>query len=180
MDFSCVLFVGTWPSDDGSQNNERRFVGLLLSVLNRRIKFLEIFGVFSGFLPVNNLDVPPIRFVTLLNVFGKRNIGVIFDRNLVGVIDRNEVTELLMTSKGRSFRGDTFLKVPITSNDIHKMVKWAFSRNSIRVKKSSLEARGIRKAHSRSQTLAEWAGSNFNTFGVSIFGVTRGQRAPGA
>jgi hypothetical protein len=41
-----------------------------------------------------------VGLVALLHVLGERDVGVILDRDLVAVINRNEVAELLVAGEG--------------------------------------------------------------------------------
>ena len=49
---------------------------------------------------LNLKGLPTIRFVPCHDIFGKRDLGVFFDGNVVVVPEHNEVAQLLRTSQG--------------------------------------------------------------------------------
>ena len=99
MNLSGVLLLGRWPTNDGLEDDERRLVGNCLGCLDSVVESCYVLDVDTGLLPVHSLNVPVIGLVTLGDIFGEGNGGVIFDRDLVLVVDRDEVTQLLVASK---------------------------------------------------------------------------------
>ena len=69
------------------------------------------------------MDVPSIRLVSGLDVLAEGDVDVVFDRDLIGVIQNDEVPELLVPSQGGGFGRDSLLKVTITRDDIDEMVE---------------------------------------------------------
>ena len=172
VDLAGVLLLRRRPPNDGLEDDERRLVGDSLCCLNGVVQSSDVFNVNTGLLPVHRLDVPVVGLVTLGYIFGERNGGVIFDRDLVGVINRDEVTQLLVASKRGSFSGDTFLQVAVTRNDIDEVIEGALACSCVGVKQTALEARCVSKTNSRSQALSERTSGDFNTLGVAILRVT--------
>ena len=54
---------------------------------------LDVLGLVVG--PVDRLHVPAVGLVALADVLGQRDVGVVLDRDPVGVVDDGEVPELL-------------------------------------------------------------------------------------
>src|SRR5699024_2494053 len=99
--------------DNCTQRNQRRFISFLFSIGDRFIEGFGIFNVVAGLQPVDPLDMPAVSFITLLDIFVERNIGVIFNRDLVVVPNDNQVAKLLGTGKRRRFRSNTFLQITV-------------------------------------------------------------------
>ena len=62
--------------------------GLGLGRLDRGVELGDVFDVLAGLLPVDGLHVPAIRLVARRDVLGEGDVGVVLDRDLVGVVDR--------------------------------------------------------------------------------------------
>ncbi len=99
VNLSGVLLLGGGPSDDGLQNDDGRLGSLALSCLNCGVELSDVFDVFAGLLPVDGENLPAIRFVACGDVFGEGDVGVVFDRDLVRVVDGNEVAEFLVSGE---------------------------------------------------------------------------------
>ncbi len=81
-------FFGRRPADDRLQDDDRRLVGLGLRRLDGRVQLGDVLDVLAGLLPVDGLHVPAVGLVALRDVFGEGDVGVVLDRDLVGVVDR--------------------------------------------------------------------------------------------
>ena len=147
MNLSGVLFSRRGPADDGANCYQRGFIGDRLSLLNCTEKLLNVFNVASSFSPVNDLNVPAIGFVTLLKVLGEGNLGVIFNRDLVRVIQNDQVPKLLMTCKRRCLRCHALLHVSIASNAVNVVIKWTGTRLGVRVEQASLKSGSVGEPH---------------------------------
>jgi hypothetical protein len=91
MDLAGILLAGGGPPDDRLQDDERRLVALALGGLDGRVQLGDVFDVLAGLLPVDGLDVPAVGLVALRDVLGEGDVGVVLDRDLVGVVDRDEI-----------------------------------------------------------------------------------------
>ena len=72
-----------------------------LGVLDGLVQLLHVLLVDAGLLPVDHLDVPVVGLVARLDVLGEGDVGVVLDRDLVAVVDRDQVAELLVAGERR-------------------------------------------------------------------------------
>ena len=175
-----VRFGRRRPADDGTQANDRWAAGFGLGRANRGIQLSQILHVVSGLNPVHTLCVPAVSLVTLEHVFVEGNIGVVFDGDLVVVIDHHKVAQLLMSGQRGSLGGDTFLQVAVGGNDVDGVVKDASASRRLSIEQTTHAALGVSEAHGGSQTLTQWAGSDLHPVGVTIFRVTWSLGVPSA
>src|SRR5699024_12877395 len=99
VDTPGVLLGGRWPTNNSTQSNYGWFVGFLLRIRDRFVKCFYIFYVVTSLEPVDTLDMPTISLIAFHNVFGKGNIGIVFDRNFIIVPNYNQVPQLLGACK---------------------------------------------------------------------------------
>lgn len=88
---------------------------------------------------------------------------------MVVVVDGNQVAQLQMTGSRGSLTGNTLHSTAITEEHVCVVVDQLEARlvengGSMRLRNSETDGIG--------ETLAEWAGGDFNTGGVMSFGVT--------
>ena len=76
-------------TDHGAQRDERRFVG---DGLRRGDRLLDADDVLAA---LDDLHVPAVGLVARRGVLGERDLGVVLDRDLVAVVEHDEVSELL-------------------------------------------------------------------------------------
>ena len=146
VDLAGVLLLRGWPADDRLQDDERRLVGLALRGLDRGVQFGDVFDVLAGLLPVDGLHVPAVRLVARLDVFGERDVGVVLDRDLVGVVDRDEVAELLVAGERRRLARDTLLQVAVAGDHVDEVVERARAGGGLRVEQAALVAGRVGEA----------------------------------
>ena len=73
--------------------------GLGLGRLDGGVQFCDVFDVLAGLLPVDGLHLPAVRLVARGDVFGEGDVRVVFDRDLVRVVDHDQVAELLVAGE---------------------------------------------------------------------------------
>ena len=84
-----VLRVGGRPGDDRAQHDEAGPVGDRLGRADRVVERRHVLAVGAAVVgPVDGLHVPAVRLVAQRDVLGERDVGVVLDRDLVGVVDQ--------------------------------------------------------------------------------------------
>ncbi len=136
--------------------------------------------VDAGLLPVDDLDVPVVGLVARLDVLGEGDVGVVLDGDLVGVVDRDQVAELLVPGEAGGLGADALLQVAVAGDDVDEVVERAGAGSGVRVEQAALETLGVGEADGRGDALAERAGGDLDAVGVAVLRVTGRQRAPGA
>ena len=180
VDAARVLLARARPADDRLQDDERRLVGLALRRLDRRVELGDVLDVVAGLLPVDGLHVPVVGLVALRDVFRERDVGVVLDRDLVRVVDDDEVAELLVAGERGGLAGHALLEVAIARDDVDVVVEGAGARGCVRVEQAALVAGGVGESDGRGESLAERPGGDLDAVGVAVLGVAGGLRTPGA
>ena len=97
--------VGCRPGDDRAQHDEARPVGDRVGGLDRRVQRRHVLGVRRLVVgPVHGLDVPAVGLVAGGDVLGQRDVGVVLDRDPVGVVDDVRFPEPLDARRSRTPR----------------------------------------------------------------------------
>ena len=169
-----VHLGGGGEGDHGAQADDRRFVGDGLGRLDGRLDTGDVLTAVDG------LHVPAIGLVPLGHILGQSDVGVVLDGDLVLVVEDDEVAELLGTGQRTRLGGDTLLDVAVGGDDVDEVVERAGPGGGLRIEQTTLVTRGHAHAHRRRQTLAQWPGGDLHALGVPVFGMTGGQRIPGA
>ncbi|KJL43250.1 hypothetical protein RR49_00209 [Microbacterium ginsengisoli] len=178
VDLAGVLLAGGGPADDGAQDDQRRAGHITLRGLDRGVQLGDVFDVLAGLLPVHDLHLPPVRLVPFRDVFGERDVGVVFDGDLVRVVDRDQVAQLLMPGQRRRFRGHAFLQVPVTGDHVDVVIERGRARGRVRVEQAPLVAGRVREPDRGRQPLTQRARRDLHTLGVSVLRVPGRQRPP--
>ena len=92
------------------QDDQRRLVGDGLGRLDRVVELGDVLDVLAGLLPVDRLHVPAVGLVARRDVLGEGDVGVVLDRDLVAVVDRDQVAELLVAGQRGRLAGDALLR----------------------------------------------------------------------
>jgi hypothetical protein len=175
-----VLRLGRGPGDDGAQPDDRRAPGLVLGGDDRPVQRLDVFDVAVRRGELDRLGVPAVRLVAPQHVLGEGDLGVALDRDVVVVVDDDEVAELLGARDRGRFAGDALLQVAVRGEGVDAVVERRGAGRRLRVEQPALVTRGHRHADRVRQALAERAGGGLDADGVAVLGVTRRQGAPGA
>lgn len=74
-------------TDDGVDNDKRRFGRFFLRALDRLVDRVDIVAV-------GDLDyLPALRFVALADVLGERRVGIALDRDMVAVVQYDQLAQ---------------------------------------------------------------------------------------
>ena len=124
--------------------------------------------------------MPAIGAVAGGDVLAERNVGVVLDRDLIVVVEHDQVAELLRAGQRTGLAGHAFLDVAIGGDDVDVVVEGAGARGGIGVEQPALVACRHGHADGRGQALAERTGRDLHALGVAELRVTRGLGLPGA
>ena len=145
-----------------------------------RVQLGDVLDVLAGLLPVDGLHVPAVRLVALGDVFGEGDVGVVLDGDLVGVVDHDEVAELLVAGERGGLAGHALLQVAVAGDDVDEVVERARAGCGVGVEQAALVARRVGEADGRREPLPERAGGDLDAVGVPVLGVAGGLGAPRA
>lgn len=152
-------------ANGGLELNERGLVLDSLALLDGRSHGSEVIVTV-----VDGHDMPAIRLVPLDNVLSEGAVGVAVNGDLVVVPDRDEVTELKMTSERASLARDTLHQATITEEAVRVVVD---DREIGLVEDGSGVGLGHSKANCVGDALAKRAGGDLDTRRIVSLGMTR-------
>jgi hypothetical protein len=175
-----ALLVRRGVADQRLEDDERGLARLGLAVLDRRVQRLDVLDVLARRGPVDVQHLPAVRLVAGGHVFRERDVRVALDRDLVRVVDRDQVAELLVARERGSLARHALLQIAVARDDIHEVVERALARGSLGVEEAALVARCIREADGRGETLSERTGRDLDAIGLAVLRVAGGLRTPGA
>ena len=118
------------------------------------------------------LHVPAVRPEAGGHVVGVRQLGLAVDRDVVVVVDRDEMTEPKMPGERRRFVADALHEVAVAADREHVVVAELGAEPVAQV------LLGQRDADRVADALTEWARRHLDAARVSHLGVTRGLRTP--
>ncbi|OIQ84455.1 hypothetical protein GALL_337390 [mine drainage metagenome] len=124
--------------------------------------------------------MPAVRRVAGDDVLGERDVGVTLDRDVVVVPDHDEVPELLGPGDRGGLAGDALLEVAVGGEHEHGVVERAGSRRGLGVEQPTLATRGHGHADGARDALPERTRRDLDARRVTVLGVARRQRPPGA
>ena len=116
------------PSDDRLEHDQRRLVGLGFGGLDCREQLSDVLDVVAGLLPVDRQHLPAVRLVPRGDVFGERDVGVVLDGDLIRVVERDQIAELLMPGEGGGLARHALLQVAVAGDDVDEVVERALAR----------------------------------------------------
>ncbi len=129
-----VHLGGGGIADDRSNGDERRLVGDLLRLGDGLLDADDVLAAFDF------LDVPAVGAVPGGHIFGQRDVGVVFDRNLVVVVEHDQVVELLGARQRRRLAGHSLLHVAVGGDHIDVVVERALAGRGVGVEQAALVA----------------------------------------
>ena len=173
VDLARVHQIRCGITDNALDRDERRPVGDGPGAVDRG---QDVRYVLAAFDP---LDVPSVRLVALRHVLGQRDRRVVLDRDLVVVIEDDEVAELLTAGDRRRLRGDALLDIAVGGDHVDVVVEGRGAGRCVRVEQAALPPRCHGHADRRREPLAQRPGGDLHTAGVPMLGVARRQRPPG-
>ena len=140
------------PGDDGVQRDEGGLGARLLALLEGGEQRVDVLGVVGGAgrvgraAPVDVDDVPAVGLVALGDVLAERDVGVVLDRDLVGVVDDGEVAELLVAGERGRLGGNALHQVAVGGEHPDVVVEDALAGLGVGVEQAALAALGHRHA----------------------------------
>ena len=177
-----VLGVRGRPGDDRAQHDEAGPVGDRVGRLDRGVQRRarpRRTRLVVG--PVDGLHVPAVGLVAGGDVLGQRDVGVVLDRDPVGVVDHGEVAELAGRRRcAEASARDALLDVAVAADRVDLVVERRVAVVGVRVEQAALPAGGHRHADGVADALAERAGGGLDAGGVAVLRVAGGLAAPGA
>ena len=169
-----VLLVRRGPADDRPQHDQRRAAGLGPGGGQRAVDRRQVLAV------VDVLHVPAVGLVPRADVLGERDVGVVLDRDPVGVVDQDQVPQLLGAGQRGRLAADTLLEVAVGGERPDGVVEHALALGGVGVQQAALAAGGHRHADGVADALAQRAGRRLHARCVVDLGVARRPGAPGA
>ena len=149
--------------------------GLSVTRLARLDGFLDADDVLAA---LDLLHVPAVGAVARGGVLGQRDIGVVLDRDLVAVVEHDQVAELLGAGQRRRLAGDALLHVAVGGDHIDVVIERAGAGRGVWVEQAALVARRHRHPDRGRQALAERPGGDLDARGVAELRVARGLGSP--
>ena len=183
MDFAGVPLLRCRPADDRAQRDERRPAGLRLGLHDRLVQRLHVLVVLPvgrvvPLPPVDRLHVEAVRLVAGRDVFALGDARVVFDGDLVVVVDDHEIAQPLVPGERAHLVADALLDVAVGAHHVDVMVEHALAVRRLRVEQAPLPPCGHRHADRVAEPLPERAGGGLDPGGVPVLGVAGGQRVP--
>mmetsp|Transcript_40566 Transcript_40566/g.97982 ORF Transcript_40566/g.97982 Transcript_40566/m.97982 type:complete len:342 (+) Transcript_40566:766-1791(+) len=105
-------------SNLGLDGNNRWLVSRLLSLFDCGSQVIQLSNNIRDF-----LNMPSVGFITLLDIFGKGQIGGSINGNVIVVIQDNQFAKTQMSRQTAGFSRNTFLETTISANHIGIIVK---------------------------------------------------------
>ena len=174
-----VLLVRGRPADDRAERDEGRRLGVLPGRQQRLVERLDVLVVPVRGTPAQALDVPAVGLVAGGDVLGLGDVRVVFDGDVVVVVDHDEVAEPLVPGQRGHLVADAFLDVAVGDEGVDVVVERAAARLGVRVVQSALAARGHGHADRVADALAERPGGGLHARRQAVLGVPGGDAAPG-
>ena len=160
--------VARTVTDRGPEDNEGRLVLLGAGLLDRLVHALE---VLVAVLDVE--DLPVVRLEALRDVLGEGDRGRTVDRDLVVVVDRNQVAELEVAGERSGFGRDTLHQATVAGEHVGVVVK---QREVLLVEGGAEVSLRDRETDGVGETLTERTGGDLDTRGDADLRVTRRDR----
>ena len=181
MRLAGVLQVRCRPRDDRAQHDEAGPVGDGLGLAERGVQRRDVLLVRRVVVgPVDGLHVPAVGLVARPHVLGERDVGVVLDRDPVGVVDDGQVAEPLHPGDGRGLGAHALLDVAVAAQRVDVVVERGRAVGRVGVEQAALAAGGHRHADRVADALAERAGGGLDAGGVAVLRVAGRLGAPGA
>ena len=87
---SRVALIWCRPANNGFHDNQRRVLRICLPGLDGFEHGVDVFVVGGLRSKIDLEHLPPVSPVTSCHIFGEGDIGVIFDRNLIRIVENNQ------------------------------------------------------------------------------------------
>jgi hypothetical protein len=159
-----VRLVRRTERDRASDDDQRRLVGRVVELLDRRTQRLDVVGI------TNLHDVPTEPFKPLADVFRKCEFGIALDRDVIIVVQPAEVGQLQMSGDGCRFAADAFHQIAVAAHGVHVVVEQV---KALLVVASGKPLRRHRHADAVANALPQRARRCFDARRVAVFGMAR-------
>ena len=164
-----TLFVGASVADMRSDRNQRWPSGFFASFIQRLLQCLQIVAV------INPLDMPAVSHKSTGAVFGKCDIRITFDGNVIIIVKIDQLSQAQVPRQRSRLMGDTFHEIPITDNAVGKMVHYVMTGS---IKAFSQVAFGQSHAYAIGKALSQRAGGGLHPRCEPVFGMAGCLAAP--
>lgn len=175
-----VLLGGRGPADDRAQDDQGGPAVLALRGLDGGEQGVDVLDVVAGPGEVDRLDVPVVRGVAGGDVLAEGDVGVVLDGDVVGVVEDDQVPELLMPRQRTGLGRHAFHQVAVGGDDVHMVVEGAGADGRVGVEEAALAPGGHGHADGGGEPLPERPGGDLDAPGVAVLRVAGGDGAPGA
>lgn len=160
-----TLELGT-EADGGLDTDDRGLVGDVSGLGDGLEETLEVLVTVKD---VRN--VPSVGEEALLDVFGEGAGGVTVDRDVVVIVEGDEVSELEVTSERSGLGRDTLLQATVTGEHVCVVGE---EGEAVLVEGGSKVSLGDGETDRVGETLTKGTSGDLDTLGVTVFGVTWG------
>lgn len=157
MGLAGVLLRRGGPADDRTQHDHGRPRSVLLGGRDRRREGVDVLDIGAGVREVDSLHLPSVRGVARGDILAERDLGVVLDRDVVGVVEDDQVAQFLVTGERTRLRCDSFHEVAVRGDDVHVMVERALTRRGVGIQQPALAPCRQRHPHRGGQPLAQGA-----------------------
>ncbi len=175
-----VLLGGCGPADQGAQHDQRGPAVLVAGGAHSGQQGVHVLDVLARARPVDGLHVPAVGGEAGRDVLAEGDVGVVLDRDVVGVVEDDEVAQFLVAGEGGGLTGDAFHHVAVGGDDVDVVVEGAAARLGVGVEQTALPAGRHGHPDRAGQPLAQRAGGDLDAAGVPVLGVPGSGRTPGA
>ena len=152
---------------------------MLPGVQERLVQRWHVLVIAVGPAPVDPLHVPAVGLVARGYVLGLGDAGVVLDRDLVVVVEHDEVAELVVARERGHLVADALLDVPVGDEAVDEVVERAGAGGGVRVVQAPLAAGGHGHADRVAEALPERAGGGLHAGGEPVLRVPGRDAAPG-
>ena len=165
MHVVAVLLVGRAGADDGLAADQRGLRGVGLGLLDGGFDLDRVVALHVAD------HLPAIGFETLGGVVGEPAVDVAVDRDVVVVVEGDELAQAPGAGERAGFVRDAFHQAAVAQEHIGVVID-DFMPGAVELGGEDLL--GQRHAHGVGDALAERAGGGLDAGGVAVFGVAGG------
>ena len=135
--------------------------------------FFQRHGEDRQIVAIHRHGIPTLGHEELFGIFALRDRGHRVERDIVGIINEDQIVETIVAGEGDGFAGDAFLQAAISHQGDHVMIENRVLRG---VETSRRAFAGEGETHRVADPLAERAGGRFDPRGFMKFRVAGRER----
>ena len=169
MRAGLALFCRTAKPDLRFYGNKGRAGGICLCSLDGFSDLLQVITVFYC------QQLESKGFHAFLHILCECNICGTFNRNLVGIIEHDQLAQAKGPCQRKGFRRNSFHHAAVAAQHIGKVIH---NRIIFFIENSSQMSFCHCHAHCHCHTCPQRSCGGFNAYRMAIFGMSRGERAP--